>query len=194
MDKITASFAENLLDKNIIQKSDFVKIQYAISVVKSEALKTLLLILIFYFLNLLKPFFLLMVLLIPLRMSTGGIHVENSIICFSLSLFFNLLELLFLPALPLKEEIYQAILLGSALLICLLPLAPSQKRRIKTKQKYRRNKIAACSLCLFWVFMLQFVLRDAYFIHCGIWAFFLQAIQILLINAHNKFKRGLLYD
>ncbi len=151
--------------------------------------------LIFYLMGLLLPFLLLMAVIAPIRMTTGGIHVNSSWGCFFLSLLFTLLQLVFLPNLKLGAAVYEGIFIVSVSLICLLPLAPPQKRAIKTKEKYIRNKCFSCLLCIFWFLMFHLVVKDSYFIHCGIWAFFMQAIQILYVNVHNKMiKRGISYD
>lgn len=193
MDNLTDRFTKKLLCKKIIQETDLVKIKYAIAVLKSEFFKTVLLLLLFQMLGLLKPFLFLMIVIFPVRMCTGGIHVNNSLGCFCLSLTFALLELIFLPSLELGATAYKLIFYSSLCLICILPLAPSQKRVIRTKKKYFQNKVFALLLCVFWLFMLHFVVKDNYLIHCGIWAFFMQAIQILFVNLHNKIKRGISY-
>lgn len=182
-------FISSLLAQQIIKEPDIVKLQYGIAVIKSEAVKTALLIVIFNALGLLIPFLFLLSLSMPLRMSTGGIHISSSEGCFILSLALYLAQMTVLLWVPLDDRQYTAMLIISIITILLMSPAPSPKRPIKTKKRYITNRSISCILCIFWGFMIQYFIVDSQLVHCGIWALSLQAIEVTFVSVINKWKR-----
>lgn len=185
MSRITDRYVDKLIQGNIVDDIGVLKIRYAMSAFKSEAIKTVILIVIFYFLELLVPFLFTMILITPIRISTGGLHFNSNLSCFLISLAYFLLSVMVLPLLLFNTITYHLILGISAALIMILPLAPSHKRPIISVDKYLLNKYLSISFTLIYTFLLVFILDNQYIIKCGIWALALQAIQLLILKFKN---------
>jgi accessory gene regulator B len=194
MHSISDKFAEKVIENNNMNELDSLKIRYAIASLKSELTKTILFIIIFYLLGSLNAFLFTMLLIVPVRVFTGGLHFKTDIGCFLSSLSFFLLSVLILPQVPLSAITYQVILLISAVCIWLCPLAPSSKRPIKKADRYLFNKYLSVLYSVGYVIIFLFVLYDQYLIRCGIWAFCLQALQLLLLGMNQIYRRRYCHD
>lgn len=189
MDKRQSALSTRMINAQIIKENDAVKIDYGLAVLKSEGIKTLLLILIFGGLGRLGPFLFLMTISIPLRLFCGGIHLKSSWGCFLMSFAVYALELMVLPKLGLPQWGMRLLLLISVIVICLAPLAPSEKRPIRSKRKYARNKALGISFCIVEASLLMFVIPSSYLGRCGIWALGVQAIQLICVYFSYKIQR-----
>jgi accessory gene regulator B len=173
---------------------DSLKIRYAITALKSEMTKTLLLLVIFYLLGSLNAFIFTMLLIVPVRIFTGGLHFKTYTACFLSSLSFFLLSVLILPQVSFPMIAYRIILLLSTVCIWLCPLAPSARRPIKTTAKYRFNKNLSICCSAAYAILFLFVLQDQHLIKCGIWAFSLQALQLILLGMYHRYQRRYCHD
>ena len=182
-------FLNNLIQRNLVDDIDILKIRYTISSLKSEMIKTIFLISIFFLMGLTVPFLFTMIYIIPIRIFSGGFHFNNNIRCFLTSLVYFLLCVLFLPQVLHQSFVYRFLLFISAVLIIVLPIMPSDKRPIIRIDKYLLNKYVSMAFVLIYIFLFQFVLDNQYFISCGIWALFLHAIQLTTITIKNYMRR-----
>ena len=194
MHSISDRFAKKIIESNNLNTIDSLRICYALTALKSELTKTILFIIIFYLLGFLDAFLFTMLLIVPVRIFTGGLHFKTDIGCFLSSLSFFLLSVMFLPQMPLSPFTYQVILLISAVCIWLCPLAPSSKRPIKKADRYLFNKYLSVLYSVGYVIIFLFVLHDRYLIRCGIWAFCLQALQLLLLGMNQIYRRRYCHD
>jgi len=188
MDSLTDRFINRLIQVTSVDDLSIIKIRYAIAALKSEVIKTIILIVIFYMLDLLVPFLFTMLLIIPIRIFSGGLHIDNNLYCFLTSLCFFLLSVMILPQIQLQNIVFNLILIISASFIMILPLAPSSKRPIISSDKYLLNKYLSISFTLVYVFLILFLLDNQYLIKCGIWALSLQSLQLFILTL-KRFRR-----
>ncbi|MHC1724035.1 MAG: accessory gene regulator ArgB-like protein [Aminipila sp.] len=185
MKSISEAYILKLQENNITDELGIIKIRYALAVLKNELLKTLILICIFALMGQLEPFLVVMLLIMPIRVSTGGIHFNKNIPCFLFSLGYFISAIYVLPALQFKILTYYVILALSIFIICICPLAPSEKRPIISRKKYLQNKYF--SLIYLIIFTLILVLiKDHLIIAMSIWALFLHAIELLFLKLHKR--------
>lgn len=186
-------FINELLSTGIITSNDTVKLRYGIAVMKSEITKTMGLLGLFFITGHVKPFLFLMLILVPLRMCAGGIHMPSAMGCFLLTAAINMVNLIVLPIIPIGERSYFVILIISIVGIDMLPLVPSKKMPVEDRKKYRTSKAISVFLCLFWSVILLTKLQYTYLAHCGIWALFIQATEMAVAHALIKRKRRIPY-
>lgn len=182
MNSIVDRFVEKVTEVMVLDDIDIIKLRYAISAVVNEVAKFMVIVILFYLLGLLTPLLFTVLVIIPIRITTGGLHFNNNISCFLASLLFFILSIIVLPHLTLHWNIYQAILMISAIVILILPLAPSEKRPIISKKKYLFNKYLSFAFTILFAIILLFAVQDQYLVRCGIWAFALQAMQLIMLS------------
>ncbi|WP_312354705.1 accessory gene regulator ArgB-like protein [Aminipila sp.] len=186
MKSISEAYILKLQENNITNELGIIKIRYALAVLKGELIKTVLLMGIFAWLGQLKPFLVVLLLMLPIRITTGGIHFKTNIPCFLFSLGYFLAAVCALPLLQLKILYYYAILAVSVLITCICPLAPSERRPIKSRKKYLQNKyFSLVYLGIFTLILLVFI-KDQEIVAMNIWALFLHSIELLFVRLHTK--------
>lgn len=195
MENLTDRLIKKLEKKNLIDDAlGPLKIRYALSAIKNETVKLALLIVIFYRIGLLTPLFFTMILIVPIRVTTGGLHFQSNTGCFLASLSFFLLAIIGLPQLAIQRALCTLILLASVALIFIFPLAPSVKRPIISQKKYHLNKYLSVSFTLIVMTYLLFVVDNQHFYQCGIWALCLQAIQLAYLAVIKNIKKSFSLD
>lgn len=187
MNSIVDRFVEKITEVKVVDDIDILKIRYAISALVNEVAKFIVIIILFYMLDMLTPFLFTLLIIVPIRITTGGLHFNSNTHCLLASLTFFLLTVVLLPKIILARAIYSVILLISAGLILVLPLAPSEKRPIISKNKYLWNKYLSMLFTTLSVLVILFVLDDQYLVRCGVWAFALQAIQLVLLFLKRRY-------
>lgn len=188
MKNISESYISKLEEHNITNELGIIKVRYALTIIKSELIKTLLLICIFTLLGHLKAFLLVMLLILPIRTSTGGIHFKGNISCFLFSLGYFLFAICIMPSLQLKMPILYFVLGISILITCICPLAPSSQRPIISKKKYLLNKYFSIVYLVIFTLILLVFIKDQAIVTMSIWALFLHSIEVLFIKLHKKRK------
>ncbi|MBR0596633.1 accessory gene regulator ArgB-like protein [Sinanaerobacter chloroacetimidivorans] len=191
MNNIVDQYVAKLVEENVVDDIGVLKIRYAISALASEIVKTMVMVVVFYMLDLLAPFLFTMAIIIPVRIASGGLHFSSNIGCFLASLTFFILSVLLLPQIQLTTITYHFILLLSAAVIWVAPLVPSKQRPIISREKYLFNKYLSIIFSSVYVILLLFILDNQYFVICGIWALFLQASQLFFLNIVKIFRRFL---
>ncbi|MBN7771947.1 accessory gene regulator ArgB-like protein [Clostridium aminobutyricum] len=190
MKSISEAYISKLQEENIANGLDIVKIRYALAVLKDELIKTILLICIFALLGQLKPFLMVMLLILPIRLSTGGIHFQRNIPCFLFSLGYFLVAVCLLPLLKVELTFLYSVLGLSILTIAVCPLAPSEKRPIISRKKYLQNKYFSLIYLVIFTFILLSSIENQAIIGMCIWALALHATELLFIRVHKR-KGGL---
>lgn len=186
MKSISEAYISKLQESNVTDELGIIKIRYALAVLRNELFKTILLICIFALIGQLHTFLIVMLLILPIRLSTGGIHFKKNIPCFLFSLGYFWLAVCVLPLLPIKMLIYYVILAFSILTICLCPLAPSAQRPIKSRKKYLQNKYFSFIYLVIFTLILLFFIKDWVIIVPNIWALFFHAIELLFVKLHKE--------
>jgi Accessory gene regulator B. len=188
MNSIVDRFVEKVTEIMVLDDVDIIKLRYAISIIVNEVAKFLIIVILFSMLGKLIPLLFTMMIILPVRITTGGLHFNSNISCFAASLIFFLLSIVLLPQIAMERINYHMLFLICAALIGILPLEPSIKRPIISKNKYLFNKYLSFAFIIISILFILFILNDQYLVRCGIWAFVLQAIQLLLLNI-IKFTR-----
>lgn len=186
MKSISEAYISKLQKDNITSDLGILQIKYALAVLKSELIKTIILCIIFALIGQLKSFLIVMLLILPIRCTTGGIHFNGNISCFLFSLGYFLISVCLLPLLNLDIIVYYLILAISILIIIICPLAPSAKRPIISKKKYLQNKYFSIIYLLIFTIVILTLLKNQYIIAICIWALFLHAIELLFLKLHKK--------
>ena len=178
----------------VTDKIKILKMKYGLEILKNELIKFSILFVVFAAGGFLYEFVFALLILLPMRFFSGGLHMTSNIHCFLLTLSFFMLGIVILPLIKLELGLAIAILsLSSILIIAIGPIA-SQKRPISTKERYaflKRNSILAIVIeCIALVFVLLFLPYNYFII--GVWIFCLQAFQLVIskIILHRK-ERGL---
>ncbi|QIB68484.1 accessory gene regulator B family protein [Aminipila butyrica] len=189
MKSISEAYIARLQESNTIDELGIMKIRYALAVLRNELVKTLLLTGIFALSGQLGPFLLVMFLILPIRLSTGGIHFKDNISCFVFSLGYFLAAICLLPLLALPIQVYW-ILLGCGILVSgLCPLAPSERRPIKSRKKYLQNKYFSLVYLFFFAVLLLVVIRDEVLVAMNVWALILHSVEMLFLKWYKR-KEG----
>ncbi|QAT42112.1 accessory gene regulator ArgB-like protein [Aminipila luticellarii] len=186
MKSISEAYISKLKESNVTDELGIIKIRYALAILKNELVKTFLLICIFALIGQLQAFLIVMLFMMPIRLSTGGIHFNTNVPCFLFSLGYFLLAVCVLSLLPIKMPAYYFILGLSILIVCLCPLAPSAKRPIKSRKKYLQNKYFSLIYLPIFTFLLLFFIKDQQIIAMSIWGLFLHAIELLFVRLHKR--------
>lgn len=176
------SYINQLHQQGIIKdKTEEATIRYALVLIRYESLKLFLLTGLFYMLGYLGDFLYTFLILVPIRMTTGGMHFDTNTKCFAFSLCFFVSTVIVLPKAVLPVMCYVAILCIAGILLVFLPLYPNKRRPIVTKKKYDLNK--RLSILFFGIIALLLFsdFKNTSFFYCGIWALFLQSLQLLYI-------------
>nr|WP_315023128.1 accessory gene regulator B family protein [uncultured Aminipila sp.] len=186
MKSISEAYILKLQENNITDELGIIKIRYALAVLKNELLKTLILICIFAVIGQLKSFLVVMLLILPIRVSTGGIHFKKNIPCFLFSLGYFISAICVLPALQFEIISYYFILALSIFIICICPLAPSEQRPIISRKKYLQNKYFSLLYLVIFTLILLVFIKSQGIITMSIWALFLHAIELLFLKLHKR--------
>lgn len=186
MKSISEAYILKLQENKITDELGIIKIRYALAVLKNELLKTIILICIFALIDQLEPFLAVMLLILPIRVSTGGIHFQKNIPCFLFSLGYFISAICILPALQFGELTYSILLGLSILIICICPLAPSEQRPIISRKKYLQNKYFSLLYLIIFTLILLVFIKSQEIIIMNIWALFLHAIELLFLKLHKR--------
>jgi Membrane protein putatively involved in post-translational modification of the autoinducing quorum-sensing peptide len=181
-----------LINNGISDRLSLIKIHYALEIIKNEAIKIIILCVLFLFLDRLTEYIISLAFLLPMRTFSGGMHMKSNISCFLYSLVFFLLAIIVLPLLTAPTPILISGIIVSALAIAMLSPIASYKRPIKTESRKKSLKkwtqiflsIDMVVLIIFWRFNLY-----EYFV-IGTLVIILQALQLFITWANRKRKEG----
>ena len=181
MVKSISDFLTEYLSKNnkLLTKSDLLKIQYSLQVILGDLTKSIIISLIFLYLNQFPLFLLSFVILNSTRPLMGGIHCKTFNSCLIFSIMYFLIILLF-STLATKVNTYFYIVFFIISCIITLFYAPcrNEKRPIKNKKIL---KILSLISITFWS-ILFFTLRNTQICNCIFVSIFLQIIQLIIVN------------
>ena len=167
-----------------------VKVRYALEILKNETIKLVVLLAIFFLLKCFWAFLFALIMLLPLRSFSGGMHMKTNIGCFTYSLAFFFISIKLLPLLSIAIWQLISFLIASVLTIAVLSPVASFKRPIRTEKRRISLKtktwicLAAESAIL--IVLLEAALKDYFVI--GVWVVTLQAIQLFATWAYRKVK------
>lgn len=159
------------------------EIKYVFLSILSELEKLILLFMFFMFLKAEKSFVICCIVLISIRINSGGLHFKGFWTCFLFSLSFFFLSIIVLPLIQVSDFIFFAIIVFN--IITCVVFAPLQsKNRPKITQKNRlKSKKKSVALILITVFFLTLSHKKNSPL---LWAIFLQNIQLLTGGLYEK--------
>ena len=121
-----------------------VKIKYAWEVIKSEAVKCMIMLVIFMLLNRIGLYVAGLLFLLPLRAVSGGLHFKHETSCLIFSLLTMVLGLIVFPKyIPCGEWIYVAVPVIIAILVIISPVASPNKPIVSVKKWTRMKRMTA---------------------------------------------------
>lgn len=166
------------------------KVEYALAVLKNEGIKLVLLFLFYLYLEQTRLFLFCAILLIPVRIFSGGLHMKTNISCFLFSFTFFFFAIKLLPMLSIPIAGYVLLLALSIIMICVFSPIATSKKPIVSKEKYQRCKRMAVmsSLSMGGILLLQIKFTPVF--QCGVWVFSLQALQLMVAYINQKIKGG----
>ena len=117
------------------------KIRYAWEIIRSEAVKCMIMLVIFVLLNKFWLYVVGLLFLLPLRAVSGGLHFKHESSCLIFSLLTMVLGLIVFPKyIPCGEWIYVAVPVIIAILVIISPVA-SPNKPIISENKWKRMKL-----------------------------------------------------
>jgi accessory gene regulator B len=159
------------------------QIQYAIITILNEVFKILILFVLFSVIGNLNYLLFSMIILLSIRLFSGGLHAKTLLGCLMWSTLFFTLSSIVAPLLPkLNLSIYYILsLLNLGVIIVQAPY-PNPKRPIKKKKRKQYLKILAITFSIFWTYILLFKINNSTYLNCGIATILLQSSQLINIK------------
>lgn len=183
IEKISISICKN----SQVSKDDLEKVQYALASIINDVSKFLILIVFFSIINRENYFLHSLIILLSIRIFSGGIHFQsyNKCLCFTFCIF--LITSIIAPILPsLGLEINYVIISFSIAVIAWKAPSQSVNRPIRSEKRRCRLKILAIFFTLTWSYILFFHIRSTALFNCGMSSIFLQALQLLVGSKSSK--------
>ena len=190
MNKISDLLSEKLKKEMLLDDIGALKIEYALTVLKNEGTKLILLFLFYLYFGQEKLFVFCAILLIPVRIFSGGLHMKTNVTCFLFSFFFFLMAIKVLPLLPISMFGYALLLVFSLIIICVCAPIATSKKPIVTREKYLWCKRMAVASSLVMGCFLLLQIKDNPTFQSGVWVFTLQAFQLMIAYMYQKSKGG----
>lgn len=182
IDKLAIKLTSFICTEAYSNAKDKAKIQYGLSILLSEGFKIITLILLFNIIQNQNYFYFSLLILLSIRVFSGGIHVKGTLNCLLLTILLFLFTSTLAPSLPGLPSAYYLIMAVICLVITLVraPICsvrrPIKDNKIKLQYKYT----AVLSIVLWTIILLT--LKDTQYINCGFSTIFIQSIQLVLVK------------
>lgn len=186
MNRISDILSEKLKKEMLLDDIGALKIAYALTVLKNEGTKLILLFLFYLYLGQEKLFLFCAILLIPVRIFSGGLHMKTNVTCFLFSFIFFLMAIKLLPMLPISIIGHALLLVFSLVIICVCAPIATSKKPIVTREKYLRCKRMAVVSSVFMGCFLLLQIKNHQLFQSGVWVFTLQASQLIIAYMKQK--------
>ena len=182
VEKLALKLTDFLCTEDYNNTKDRAKIQYGLSILLSEGLKIIFLVILFNLIHHQYFFYFSLLILLTIRTFAGGLHIKGTFNCLLLTTLLFIFTSILAPLIPsLAAEYY---LLAAVLnLFILLFRAPicSVRRPIKDNKKKLQYKITAMFMTALWSIILLHFSSSA-LINCGFSTIILQNLQLLLVK------------
>ena len=178
----------NFIDENMdISERDKKMLLFSINCILYDVSKLLLFILIFYLLHRLDLFLFAFVILLPLRMISGGLHFKHYTSC----LFFSL-GYFFIVTIPLTKISLPLLILLPSLLLCLVINVLLGPIRSPSRPPLPKAEIIKCKkktlLATCYGILLIILFYNTKYAPVGYWTILLHSMQLII--AFLRKKRG----
>ena len=186
MSKITNIFVKAGIDDELT----LIKIAYAIEVVKNEFIKFIVMAVFFAATGQFFPYCFALVILLPVRIFSGGFHLETKLGCFIFSLVVFLMPIFAALLLPIPKEALILVLVPVAAVTILCSPVASKKRPIKTQARRKSLKTKSIVFILLdcAVLAVLFWQEEIRYLSVGVWILALHSLQLLVSWLHVKWK------
>ncbi|APC40567.1 accessory gene regulator B family protein [Clostridium estertheticum] len=156
------------------------QIQYAITTILNEFFKIMILIILFSIIGKLNYLLFSMIILLSIRLFSGGPHARTLLSCLLWTILFFILTSIIAPLLPrLNQSIYYGLGLLSLVVIIVQAPYPNPIRPIKKKKRKQYLKILAISFSIFWTYIILFHINNSSYLNCGISTILLHSSQLI---------------
>lgn len=170
-------------NSDFTNSDDLDKINYAIETILNEAFKILILLILFSALGKLRYFNFSIIILLSIRIFSGGLHSKTFLGCLLWTTLFFTTTSIVAPIIPkVSIGIYYLISLFNLSVIITKSPYPNPNRPIKSKKRRQVLKILAIFFTIFWIIALLFFTNDISYLNCGIFTILLQSLQLLYIK------------
>lgn len=193
MKNISELIIQNVQDEVSLDKLQVIKMKYALEVLKNEGIKMILLFCFYSFLHLQYIFLFCLLLLLPVRSFSGGLHMKTNVTCFLFSFSFFLLPILILPKISIPIGVDYVLLVISIITIWICSPVATSRKPIVSREKYVRCKHMAVITSLVAGILLLLLKDHPVYQQCGIWIVFLQALQLAIAFVFKR-KEGFNYE
>jgi accessory gene regulator B len=178
-------YIENNSKFNKIEELE--QIQYALHTILNEVFKIIILIILFSVIGNLNYLLFSMIILLSIRLFSGGIHAKTLLGCLMWTTLFFTLTSIIAPLLPkLNSYVYYILSLLTLAVIIVQTPYPNPKRPIKKKKRKQYLKILAVSFSIFWTYVLLFKIYNSAYLNCGIATILLQSSQLIYIKKEMR--------
>lgn len=166
------------------------KIKYVSLTILSEISKVLLLFIFFYSLERIQEFVVSTIVLLSVRIFTGGLHLKHYYSCFFVSLLLFFLGICILPELIAPSAlVMSAVLILCIVLIYWIKPVPSSYRPVASNECQKRNSLIAATSILIYTYLI-FLLPPSSSLYCGFWIIVLQTLQLGLAKIIKCIKES----
>lgn len=170
-------------NSDFTNSDDLEKINYAIETILNEAFKIIILLILFSILGKLRYFNFSMIILLSIRIFSGGLHSKTFLGCLLWTTLFFTATSIVAPIIPkISIGIYYLISLFNLSVIITKSPYPNPYRPIKSKKRRQVLKILAVFFAMFWTIVLLFFTNDICYLNCGIFTILLQSLQLLYVK------------
>jgi accessory gene regulator protein AgrB len=186
MSKVTDIFVKAGIDDELT----LIKLAYAIEVVKTEFVKFIAMAVFFAATGNFLPYCFALLILSPVRVFSGGFHLETKLGCFIFSFAVFLLPIFGPSLLPVpKVALMLALVPVVAITVFCSPIA-TKKRPIKTQARRKSLKIKSIVFILLdcAVLAVLFWQEEIKYLSVGVWILALQSLQLFASWIHAKWK------
>ena len=168
-----------------------VKIRYGLALLKNEIYKMLIMFVFYLCIGKLPEYLFSLVILLPIRIYSGGLHMKSNLGCFAFSFIFTMLAICILPAIQMSFYSNLCLSICSFVIIAVCSPFSSPKKPITTVQRYRFFKLMSCifSAIESIIVMIMYSFGNLHIAQVGIWIIFLQALQLLLAQIFKKWRK-----
>jgi accessory gene regulator B len=133
-------------------------------------------------------------IMLPVRVFSGGFHMQTNIGCFIVSFCLLLFAVCVLPIISISAgTLIMIMLLANVLILFCAPVA-TNKKPIHTRKRYQLQKIKTVTSVIIDSSFLSFLLMqgEIYYLSVGVWILVLHSMQLLaawIVNA----KKGVFF-
>jgi accessory gene regulator B len=182
IDKMALQLTSLICTEPYNNAKDRAKIQYGLTVILNEGFKIISLLLFFNIIHNQNFFYFSLLILLSMRVFSGGVHVKGALNCLILTLLIFIFTCVLAPLMTELPAAYYAAA-GIISLVIVLVRAPicTVRRPIKDNKKKLHYKLIAALSVILWTTILL-LMESVPYINCGFSTILAQNIQLLLVK------------